>query len=118
MAYFDQAIQAMRRGEPRAFFEDEFRTPLDYKTTAEILVKLLETDVSGVLHVAGAGRVSRFELMRRIAVAMGLDPGLVRANRQADAPSPEPRPGDLSLDTTKLAGLLPDFRRPGIEEAV
>ena len=46
-AYFDRAIAALRRGEPRTFFEDEFRTPLDYATAAAILVRLLESDATG-----------------------------------------------------------------------
>ena len=56
--------------------------------------------------------------MRRVAAALGLDPALVRANRQADVALAEPRPADVSLDTSRLAALLPDLRRPTIEEAV
>ena len=35
------------RGTPQAFFEDEFRTPLDYVTAAAILVRLAESDATG-----------------------------------------------------------------------
>ena len=70
------------------------------------------------MHVGGRERVSRFALMQRVARARGLDPALVRANRLADAPGPEPRPADVSLDTGRLAALLPDLARPSIEEAV
>ena len=38
--------------------------------------------------------------------ALGLDPALVRANRQADIQFAEPRPVDVSLDTARLASLL------------
>jgi hypothetical protein len=43
---------------------------------------------------------------------------LIRANRQADAPSPEPRPADVSLDTALMTALLPGLDRPAIEGAV
>ena len=56
--------------------------------------------------------------MRRAAQALGLDPTLVRANRRADVAMAEPRPADVSLDTTKFAALFPDLERPTIEEAV
>lgn len=118
LGYYDGTVAALRRGEPQTFFEDEYRTPLDLATAAAILTELAASDVSGVLHVAGRERVSRFELVRRVAGALGLDPTLVRANRQADVASAEPRPADVSLDTTKLAGLFPGLRRPTIEEAV
>ena len=116
--YFDRTIAGLRAGQPQTFFEDEFRTALDYATAAAILVRLAESGATGLLHVAGRERVSRYELIRRATVALGLDARLVRANRQSDAAPSEPRPADVSLDTTRLATLLPDLRRPPIEEAV
>ena len=73
-AFFDRTMDALRRGEPRAFFEDEFRTPLDLATAAATLASLAATDAVGTVHVAGAERVSRFELVRRAAIALGIDP--------------------------------------------
>ncbi|MDB5351869.1 MAG: dTDP-4-dehydrorhamnose reductase [Planctomycetota bacterium] len=116
--FFDQAIQAFHRGEPRSYFADEFRTPLDYDSVASILARVLKIELAGILHVAGAERVSRFDLMQTVAEAMGLDPSLVLANRRADAPGPEPRPADVSLDTGKLSAQFTDLIRPSIEEAV
>lgn len=113
----DRALATLRRGEPITVFADEYRTPLDYATTARGLVELLELDRAGVVHLAGPERVSRHELMTRIAAASGIDPGLVRGNLQAEVTFPEPRPADVSLDTGRLGRWLPDFRRPAIEEA-
>lgn len=117
-SYFDRTVAALRRGEPQSFFGDEYRTPLDYGTAAEVLVRLAGMDVTGLIHVGGLERLSRYELMRRAAVTIGVDPGLVRSNRQGDADLPEPRPADVSLDTTRLAHVLPDLRRPTVEEAL
>lgn len=116
-AYLDRSLESLRQGEPQRFFEDEFRTPLDLASAAEILSRLVISDANGLIHVAGLERVSRFDLMRRLAVALGLDSSLVLPNRQADVSTPEPRPADASLATHRLASLLPDFTRPTIEEA-
>jgi dTDP-4-dehydrorhamnose reductase len=116
--YYDNALAALGRGVPQTFFEDEFRTPLDLATAARALVLLAATEARGVLHVAGPERVSRFEMMRRVAGALGLDRALVRANRQSDNEAPEPRPADVSLDSERLLAVLPDLERPSIEEAV
>jgi dTDP-4-dehydrorhamnose reductase len=116
--YYDRTIAALRRGEPQTFFRDEYRTPLDLATAAAVLVRLASGDAAGLIHVGGLERLSRHELMRRVAAAAGMDEGLVRANRQAEVASPEPRPADVSLDTTRLAHVLPDLRRPTVEEAV
>ncbi len=117
-AYFDRTVAALRRGEAQLLFEDEFRTPLDLATAARLLIALARTEVTGIIHVAGPERMSRFDLIRRAAVALGLDPSLVRANRRTDVTLPEPRPADVSLDTSRLAALLPGIERPGVEDAI
>ncbi len=117
-SYYDRTIAALRQGQPQTLFEDEFRTPLDLATAAVLLTRLAESDVTGLIHVAGRERVSRFDLVRRVATALGLDLGLVRANRQSDVALAEPRPADVSLDTSRLATLFPDLSRPTIEAAV
>jgi dTDP-4-dehydrorhamnose reductase len=116
--FFDASVMAIGRGEPRTFFEDEFRTSLDLATAAEVLTRLAGSEARGLVHVAGPERLSRFALMRRVVDALGMDTALVRANRRADAPSAEPRPADVSLDTERLISLCPDLRRPSVEEAV
>jgi dTDP-4-dehydrorhamnose reductase len=115
--YLDRTIEGLRRGESQTLFSDEFRTPLDLATAAEALVLLAESTTSGLIHVGGRQRLSRYELGLRVAMALGLDPALVRANRQRDVTFPEPRPADVSLDTSRLESLLPDLARPDIEEA-
>ncbi len=117
-SFFDQAIDAFRRGEPRAFFADEFRTPIDLATAADALTRLLEIGATGIVHVAGAERMSRHELMRRTASALWIGAELVRANSQRDVALPEPRPADVSLDTSRMMQLLPELRRPTVEEVV
>ncbi len=116
--FFSLAVQALRRGEPRSFFHDEFRTPLDYQTAAEVLVRLVESDAVGIVHVAGQDRLSRFDLMQRTAATLGLDLDLVRPGSQSEITLPEPRPCDASLDTTRLTEILPNLNRPTLETAL
>jgi dTDP-4-dehydrorhamnose reductase len=117
-AYFDRTTAALRAGTPQAFFTDEYRTPLDYATASGILVRLVESETSGLIHVGGPERLSRFELMRRAAQALGIDPLLVKPSRRADAPLPEPRPADLSLDSSRLSRVFPDLVHPRVEDAL
>jgi dTDP-4-dehydrorhamnose reductase len=116
--FFDRALTALKAGTPQAFFSDEYRTPLDYETASRILVRLAESESTGLVHVGGRERLSRWELMRRAVAAMGIDPQLVRANRRSDVPLAEPRPADLSLDTSRLQHILPDIEIPGVEAAL
>jgi dTDP-4-dehydrorhamnose reductase len=117
-SFFDTAVASLRAGKPQAFFEDEFRTPLDYATAARALIRLVDNDAQGIVHVAGRERVSRYELLLRVARVLGLEVGLIRSNRKAELTHSEPRPTDVSLDTSRLDALLPDLDRPSIEEAL
>ncbi len=116
--FFDRTMAALRAGTPQAFFTDEYRTPLDYATAAEILVRLAESETRGMIHVGGPERLSRFELMSRAAAALGIDPTLVRPNRRADVPFAEPRPADVSLDSSRLNRLFPDLNCLQVENAL
>ena len=116
--FFDRTISALRAGEPQAFFTDEHRTPLDYATAARALVRLAESETLGTIHLGGPERLSRFELMSRAAGAMGIDPTLVKPNRRADVPFAEPRPADLSLDSSRLNRLFVDLAFPQVENAL
>jgi len=117
-AYFDCTTAALRAGISQTFLADEYRTPLDYDTASEILVRLAESDRSGLMHAGGPERLSRFELMCRAASALGIDPLLVKPNSRADIPFAEPRPPDLSLDSSRLHQLMPDIRCPRVEDAL
>ncbi|MEO6807660.1 MAG: SDR family oxidoreductase [Isosphaeraceae bacterium] len=117
-SYFDHTIDGLRRGQTQTLLEDEFRTPLHYANAADLLVRLAESSATGLVHVGGPERVSRFDLIRRVAARLGFDPGLVLANRRADLNLPEVRPADVSLDTQRLARLLPDAPRLTIDNAI
>jgi dTDP-4-dehydrorhamnose reductase len=115
----DSLLEAVDRGESPPLFVDEWRTPLEVKNAAAALVELLHTDASGILHVAGSERVSRYELGVAVLRAMGM-PGaeaaaLVSATHVADAPASELRPRDVSLDTSRASKLL-ETRLLGVHE--
>jgi dTDP-4-dehydrorhamnose reductase len=116
--FFDRAVSSMRGGASRAFFDDEFRTPLDYATAAGAVVRLALSSVDGVIHLGGPERLSRFEVMRRAAGALGIDPDLVQPTSLRCQPTVEPRPIDVSLDTSRLRKELPDLTIPPIEKAL
>lgn len=117
--FYDRAVEALASGEERPFFVDEFRTPLDYSTAAEVLVRLVErSEPVGLVHVGGPERLSRFAFFQRVARGMGLPAEQVRPGRMADVDFPEPRPADVSLNTSRLRKLMPDLRLPTVEEAV
>jgi dTDP-4-dehydrorhamnose reductase len=107
---------ALRAGRRLRLFTDEYRTPVDPESIAQGIAHLLRGTASGRFHLAGAERISRFELGRRVAAILGLSPEAIEAARQAEHPGPA-RPPDLSLDITRARTILGFSPRP-LDEAL
>ncbi len=112
-SFWSGCLNALRSGESRTIFTDEFRTPLDYLSAAESLCELAleHPDKTGVIHLGGPERMSRFDLIYRSARVLALDELLIRPVLAAETPMPEPRPQDVSLSSEKLDLWLPDRAR-------
>ena len=81
-----------------SFFTDEVRCPIQVGDLADALIELAATGLSGVLHVAGADRLSRHEFAELLAGRA------VRAASMAD--SGVVRPRDCTLAIERARGLL------------
>ena len=79
------------------FFVDEIRCPVRVGELAEAILELLEVDHPAPLHLAGADAISRYDF----AIRLGADPA--RIERARTTPD---RPPDVSLDSSRAAGLL------------
>lgn len=110
----EQLALAAARGEADlAFFEDEIRCPVAVGDLAAALVELAAApETTGPLHVAGPDAVSRLEFAQLVAAAHGFDPSHLRGE-----PRPDGRPGDLTLDCSRAAGLL-RTRPRGVREVL
>lgn len=115
---FARQIAALRNNDPLRLFTDEFRTPIWLADAAAAIIALARSDLTGVIHVAGRERLSRFEMVERFAGVLGIaEPNLVATSRLSIASS-EPRPADLSLDGTRLVELFPSLAPGPIRAAV
>jgi dTDP-4-dehydrorhamnose reductase len=104
-SYYDEQVQTLRQGQPLKLFVDEWRTPLALADAARALLVIARSDVRGVLHVGGPERLSRLEMGRRLAAEWGLSEANLVPIRRDDLPGLEPRPRDVSLDSTRWRSL-------------
>ncbi|MGE0453518.1 MAG: NAD(P)-dependent oxidoreductase [Vicinamibacteria bacterium] len=93
-------------------FHDQWRTPIDPESVAELLARLLSAEATGIFHAGGPERLSRLELGQRVARAFGLDPGLIDAASAASAQAAAPRPADASLGCERARRELGWTARP------
>jgi dTDP-4-dehydrorhamnose reductase len=115
--FFDQQVASLRERRPITLFADEWRTPLALHTAARALAAVALAEVVGTLHIGGPERMSRFEMGVRLAQHLGLDPSLIVSSHRAAAGFAEPRPRDVSLDSSRWRDLFPQEPWPPFDEA-
>lgn len=107
--------RSLRAGTPIKAAADQWVTPTCADDVARQLLALVAAGERGIWHTAGAERLSRLEMARRIAAHDGLDDGPIQPVRMADLAWVAARPRDSSLDTSKVARLV---RPMGFEAAL
>jgi dTDP-4-dehydrorhamnose reductase len=112
----EEMVRAWRAGRTLQLFRDEYRSPIPAEHTARALWELLVKECGGILHLAGAQRLSRWEIGCALAatlegegLACPIEPGSLRDYNGA------PRPPDTSLDSSRAQALL-GFRLPWYAE--
>jgi dTDP-4-dehydrorhamnose reductase len=113
-SFNEQLWEALESGREMKLFTDEFRCPIFAGETARVVWQLAGQSRTGIIHVAGAEKLSRFQigqlmLARRPDIKTRIEPGLAK-----DFPGP-PRALDASLDISKVQKLLPQ-PLPGLPE--
>lgn len=113
-AFNEQLRRSMQAaGQGMTLFTDEFRCPIPAMETARATWELLTLGCTGLYHVAGAEKLSRFQIGELLAKRWPELAGSFKAGSARDFPGP-PRALDTSLNIAKaqrvLARPLPGLR--------
>jgi dTDP-4-dehydrorhamnose reductase len=98
--YFSSFIKGLKEAKAANLFYDEYRSMCGARSISEGILHLCE-EASGLFHLAGAERVSRYDFGVAAVEAFGLDEGLVHSLSQKDLQLSTPRPADVSLNIAK-----------------
>jgi len=104
--FFAGMLACLQRGEQVNVFHDQYRTPGLVENLAAALLELSETTFSGIIHLGGAQRCSRFEFSQTLCRLAGLDQALLRPISMFEVPMAAARPRDVSLINTIAPRLL------------
>ncbi len=119
--FFEQQIEALTQGRTLKLFVDEFRTPLALDEAAGGLVRLLDSGATGIFHLAGPERLSRYQMGVELAEYLKVDPRLIEQVYQKSLYFPEPRPSDVSLSCKRAKremGWEPSRYREGLARVI
>jgi len=107
-------VDDLQAEKPVRLYTDELRCPIWVESLAAAVIELADLDHTGVLHVAGAQVLSRYEFGLRLLRFHGLEPGLVTPT---PSPRDKPRPLDCTLDCARARALL-RTPLPGVDEVL
>ena len=104
-SFVEEMCRAWEAGKTLTLFTDEFRSPIPVTATAKAVWELVGMQRPGLYHLAGAERLSRWEIGQLVAERFReLNPKLKPGSAKKYAGNP--RPLDTSLDSSKIQRLL------------
>jgi dTDP-4-dehydrorhamnose reductase len=108
-------IQKLKSQQTLPLFVDEHRSPAYVEDAAEGLLMALEKG-TGVLHLGGPERISRYEFGLLLAEIFDLDGASISPSHRADVPMPAARPADLTTNNHRAIamGYAPRTPRAGL----
>lgn len=110
-SFVEDMCRAAKSGKPVTLYGDEFRCPLPAGAIARAIWELVGKDESGLFHLGGSERLSRWEIGQALLPWYPeLQDRLVKGSACDHIGAP--RPADLSLNCEKLQVLL-SFPIPG-----
>ncbi len=85
---------------------DQYTSPTYVPNLSKMLIEISSRKLQGIIHLAGATRISRYDMAVMITEKLGLDKSLLKPTKMADMNWKAKRPRDSSLDVSKAISLL------------
>lgn len=105
-SFSDWAILMLKNKSIFAGFDDVFYTPISVPYLLQFMVGVLEKEFSGIVHIAGSERISKYEFILKLAKILNLDSSNLKKESYLEKTKTVQRPKDMSLNTKKLASLI------------
>jgi len=105
-SFSDWVLKNLKMKHPITLFNDVFHTPIYTERLVQVVHQLFEKFASGVFHVVGDERVSKYDFGMQLASAFGLDKKLISAGSVKSQPNRVVRPIDMSLSNKKVSKEL------------
>ncbi len=87
------------------FVDDQIGCPTFTDDLANTIMKLIESQISGIVHVTNSGSTSWFDFTQQVAEYIGCDPGKVLPVSQNDLNQAAQRPANSVLENRRLVDL-------------
>jgi dTDP-4-dehydrorhamnose reductase len=99
--FLPEWIAKLVAGTPVPLFTDEFRAPVSAAVALDGLRGAVDREISGILHLGGRERMSRYEFGELLCRVWGFDSRLLQATQRADLNFKAPRPADTFYESPR-----------------
>ena len=96
---------------------DQFTSPTYVPNLSKMLIEIATKQISGIIHVSGATRISRYAVAELVTEKLGLDKKLLIPTKTDSMNWKAQRPKDSSLDVS-LANEILDEKPQNIEQSL
>ncbi|HEX9974591.1 MAG TPA: sugar nucleotide-binding protein, partial [bacterium] len=105
-SFFEQIVDRIKNKERVSLFYDQFRSPILVNNLAEALLELAENDFSGIIHLGGDERISRWDFGMKACQVLNLPSQFLEKASMHNFATIAFRPGDISLDCSLAKTIL------------
>ena len=99
-------IENLQKQKQIDVLTDQFTSPTYVPSLSRMLIEISERHLTGIIHVAGASKISRYEMASLVSDKLGLDGKLLREISINDIKWEAQRPKDSSLNVSKAISIL------------
>ncbi len=99
-------IQNLKEKKEINIVTDQFTSPTYVPNLSNMLIEIAKRQIVGLIHFAGATRISRYEMAELVADKLQLDKKLLKPINMKDIEWIAKRPKDSSLNVSKALSIL------------
>jgi dTDP-4-dehydrorhamnose reductase len=100
------AINSLLNRQAIKGFDDVFFNPLFVGQLANGIIKLLQSNIEGIVNLGCAEQISKFEFLQKIAKAFQFDESLIESSSISTTPALSNRPKNTTLNTHRMQNSL------------
>jgi dTDP-4-dehydrorhamnose reductase len=99
--FLPEWVGKLTNGQQLKLFTDEFRTAVSAGAALDGLRIVVEQQISGIIHLGGRTRLSRYDFGKLLCDVWGFDPALLQPVQRIDVAFTAPRPADTFFDSSR-----------------
>ncbi|MBL0060354.1 MAG: SDR family oxidoreductase [bacterium] len=107
-SFTDGLLEKWLRNQSVDLFTDQIRSPIHLRAITDGLCNCIYQRVSGILHLGGPEKLSRYDTARKLAAAYGLPLDLIKSASMSSHPQAHTLHKDGTFDTIKFQSLFPE----------